>query len=47
VPEPALVVPLRRRFANTAALAWLAAVLFAIYPVARFAWITGGASLFG
>jgi hypothetical protein len=47
VPEPGLVLPLWHRFATTSALAWLAAILFAIYPVARFAWITGGASLFG
>lgn len=47
VSEPELVAPLRRRFARTSSLAWLTAVLVAVYPVARFAWITGGASLFG
>lgn len=47
VREPALVAPLRRRFAWTTAAAWTVALLAAIYPVARFAWITGGASLFG
>lgn len=47
VPEPALTYPLRRRFARTAALAWLLALGAALYPVARFAWVSGGASLFG
>ncbi len=47
VPEPTLAMPLRRRFAHTAAAAWLVAIGVAIYPVARFAWISDGASLFG
>ncbi|MFO0713473.1 MAG: hypothetical protein U0353_26720 [Sandaracinus sp.] len=47
VPEPALAIALRRRFARSAAVGWLVAVAVAIYPVARFAWISGGASLFG
>lgn len=47
VPEPALAVPLRHRFARTAATAWILALGVAVYPIARFAWVTGGASLFG
>ncbi len=47
VREPALVSPLRRRFAWTTAAAWAVFVLAALYPVARYAWITDGASLFG
>lgn len=47
VPEPALAWPLRRRFAVTAATAWLVTILVALYPIARFAWISHGASLFG
>ncbi len=45
--EPAAALPLRRRFARLAALAWALAIASAIYPIARFAWVTGGASLFG
>lgn len=47
VPEPLLTLPIRRRFAHTAALAWLITIGVAVYPIARFAWITDGASLFG
>lgn len=45
--DPSLALPLRRRFARTAALAWGLALGSALYPVLHFAWISGGASLFG
>jgi hypothetical protein len=45
--DPAAAQPLRRRLARTAAASWLVALGAAVYPIARFAWVSGGASLFG
>ena len=45
--EPTEVRALQRILAKWAALAWVAAIVIASAPVARYAWITGGASLFG
>ena len=47
VQEPHVLVTVHQRYARGMALGWLCVVLVALYPVARFAWITGGASLFG
>jgi hypothetical protein len=47
VEEPLAAAPLRRRFALLTAASWLVALAAAAYPVARFAWVGGGASLFG
>lgn len=47
VREPGVLVAVHQRYARGMALGWLCVVLVALYPVARFAWITGGASLFG
>lgn len=47
VDEPLATTALRRRFARRTAAGWLVALTSAAYPVARFVWVGGGASLFG
>jgi hypothetical protein len=47
VPEPGVLKAVHQRYARGMALGWLLAVIVALYPVARFAWLTGGAPLFG
>ncbi len=45
--EPGTVSAMERRLSGWAAALWLATLLIASAPVLRYAWITGGASLFG
>ena len=45
--DGAAVDALSRRLSGWAAMGWLTVLLLGAWPVARYAWITGGASLFG
>ena len=45
--EPAALARMERRLAGSAALLWALALALGIAPVVRYAWLTGGASLFG
>ncbi len=47
IDEPAEVDRMQRKLGGWGALSWFLAVSLCILPVARFAWITSGASLFG
>jgi hypothetical protein len=44
--EPAEVSAFERRLGRASALLWLATVALGLAPVLRYAWVTGGASLF-
>jgi hypothetical protein len=41
------VSELQSRYGRLAALSWVATLVLSALPVARFAWVSGGASLFG
>jgi hypothetical protein len=45
--EPDQIRAMESRLGAWASLLWLAAIAIAIFPIVRYAWITGGASLFG
>lgn len=45
--EPATLTTLARRLSGWAALLWIVTLSISLAPVVRYAWITGGASLFG
>lgn len=45
--EPSALAAMERRLAGSAALLWMVALALGAAPVVRYAWITGGASLFG
>lgn len=45
--EPAPIEALQRRLAAWSTAAWLLTIALAVAPVLRWAWIAGGASLFG
>lgn len=45
--EPAALATLQRRLSGWAALLWTLALAIGVAPIVRWAWITGGASLFG
>jgi hypothetical protein len=45
--EPASVASMARGLGKWSAVLWLSAVLLGAAPVLRYAWVTGGASLFG
>lgn len=45
--EPSALATMQRRLSGWAALLWTAAIVLAAAPVVRYAWVTGGASLFG
>jgi len=45
--EPEAARALERRLGGWAAACWTLAVVLAALPVVRYAWVTGGASLFG
>lgn len=45
--EPAAVSAMERTLGGWAAVLWVATLLLGAAPVVRYAWITGGASLFG
>ncbi|MGF1468048.1 MAG: hypothetical protein ACFCGT_18150 [Sandaracinaceae bacterium] len=44
---PAEVSAVEQRLGAVSAVAWVAAILLAAAPVVRYAWVTGGAPLFG
>jgi hypothetical protein len=45
--EPRAISAIERRLAGWSALLWIATIGIAAEPVARYAWVSGGASLFG
>lgn len=45
--EPEAAFALERRLGGWAAASWVLALVLAALPVVRYAWVTGGASLFG
>lgn len=45
--EPAVALALEKRLGGWAAVLWAITLTLAVLPVARYAWVTGGASLFG
>lgn len=45
--EPSALAAMERRLSGWAAVLWMVALALGAAPVVRYAWITGGASLFG
>lgn len=45
--EPAEIAGLERRLGGWAAVCWAATIVLSMAPVLRYAWVSGGASLFG
>lgn len=45
--EADVITALERRLGGWTAVGWVATLLLAAFPVVRFAWVSGGASLFG